>query len=289
MNRRLYFGAHTLLFAERFTENELWIPSRLMELGFDAIDLSVMDPEVFPAAQTRREILQSGIRPVITTALQPEYNPVSPDPALRKNAVERLKRIVDVANEVGADIVGGVIASAWGYKTGRARTRDEWLRSVECTREVAQHAKETGGVVLTVEVINRYVTHFLNIAEDGVRYCEDTGMDNVKVLLDSFHMMIEEESVSKAMRRCGKRYLGYFHTSESHRGIPGTGLVPWKEVFDTLGEIGYEGPLSIETYDPRFETLAANSCIWRKMAESGEDLAVRGLAFFKTVVNASPR
>jgi len=74
-------------------------------------------------------------------------------------------------------------------------------------------------------------------------------MGNVKVHLDSFHMMIEEESFAKAIRCCGRDHLAYFHTCESHRGIPGTGLVPWRETFDTLREIGYDSPLVIESYD----------------------------------------
>jgi len=181
-----------------------------------------------------------------------------------------------------------VIYAAWGYKTNRPRTEQEWQWSLECMREVARYARDTGEVVLAVEVINRYVTHFLNIAEDAVRYCQESGMDNVKVHLDSFHMMIEEESFAKAIRRCGSQYLAYFHTCESHRGIPGTGLVPWRETFQTLAEIGYDSPLVIESYDPKFVRAACNSCIWRNLATSGEELAVRGLKFFREVLGESP-
>jgi D-psicose/D-tagatose/L-ribulose 3-epimerase len=151
-------------------------------------------------------------------------------------------------------------------------------------RQVARYARETGAVVLAVEVINRYVTHFLNIAADAVRYCEESGMDNVKVHLDSFHMMIEEESFTKAIRTCGKEHLAYFHTCESHRGIPGTGLVPWAETFDTLREVGYDSPLVIESYDPKFVRSAGNSCIWRHFASSGEELVVKGLEFFQEML-----
>ena len=281
MGHEFRFGVNTLIWTENFSEQDLWILPRIRKLGFQAIDLSVARPEDFPVEATRRVLGETGVEPVITTALALQHNPVSPDSGVRRSAVENLKRIVDIANALGARIVGGVIYAAWGYKTNRPRTEQEWQWSLECMREVARYARETGEVVLAVEVINRYVTHFLNIAADAVRYCGETGMGNVKVHLDSFHMMIEEESFAKAIRCCGREHLAYFHTCESHRGIPGTGLVPWRETFDTLREIGYDSPLVIESYDPRFVRAASNSCIWRNLAASGEELAVKGLQFFR--------
>jgi len=283
------FGVNTLIWTERFSEADLWILPRIKELGFQAIDLSVARPDEFPVKPTERALTETGVEPIITTALSPENNPISPDPEVRRCAAENLKRVVDIANTLNARIVGGVIYAAWGYKTNRPRTEEEWQWSLDCMREVAGYARDTGEVCLAIEVINRYVTHFLNVAEDAVRYCEETGQDNVKVHLDSFHMMIEEESFAKAIRQCGPRYLAYFHVCESHRGIPGTGLVPWRETFDTLEEIGYDSPLVIESYDPKFVRVASNSCIWRHFASSGEELAVKGLRFFQETLREGSR
>lgn len=96
-------------------------------------------------------------------------------------------------------------------------------------------------------------------------------------------MNIEENSFAEAFRTCGKEYLGYLHVNENNRGIPGTGHVPWVEVFSALKEIGYDGPLVIESFDPNFEELIKNCAIWRKLASSGEELAVTGLANLKTI------
>ena len=269
-------GAITLLWSESYCEKDLWVFERIREMGFTAVDIAVGDPARFPVAETAREIQNTGLLPVLTKALPAQYNPISPDESERLAAVDYLKHIVDIAAEIQAPLIGGVIYAGWGYRTGRPRTEDEWKHSVECTRKVAEYAK-TMGVMLTPEVINRYVTHILNTAEDGVRYCKDVGMDNVKVHLDTFHMMIEENSMREAILTCGKEYLGYLHTCENHRGIPGTGMVPWQEVFTTLDEIGYEGPMAIESYSPDFVEVAGNSCIWRKFASSGEEFAAQGL------------
>ena len=108
------------------------------------------------------------------------------------------------------------------------------------------------GLILGMEVLNRFESHFLNIADDAVKYCKEVGTGNVKVHLDTFHMIREETSFREAVEACGKEYLGYVHVCENNRGMPGTGLVPWKEFFTAVKKIGYTGPLTIESFDPGF-------------------------------------
>ena len=150
-------------------------------------------------------------------------------------------------------------------------------------REVARYAEDKSDLVLGVEIVNRFETHFLNIAEDGVKYCQDVGTGNVKVHLDSYHMMREETNFTKAVEVCGKDYLGYVHVCENNRGIPGTGLVPWKEFFAALRKIGYEGLLTIEAFDPGLEEINKITASWRYFADSGEELAIQGLRNLKEV------
>nr|WP_283243067.1 sugar phosphate isomerase/epimerase family protein [Jingyaoa shaoxingensis] len=150
---------------------------------------------------------------------------------------------------------------------------------------VTDYAQKTGDVVICVECVNRFETHILNIASDAVQFCKDVGAPNIKVHLDCFHMIREEKSFRKAVLNCGKEYLGYVHVNENDRGIPGTGMVPFEEFFRALVEIGYEGPLVIESFDPSFEKTAGNCAIWRKFAETGEDLAREGLANLKKIAS----
>jgi len=109
------------------------------------------------------------------------------------------------------------------------------------------------------------------------------GTGNLKVHLDTFHMIREELNFTKAVEACGKEYLGYVHVCEHNRGIPGTGLVPWKELFTALRNIGYTGPLVIESFDPGFEELNRLCAIWRRFAETGEELAVKGLKNLRAI------
>ncbi len=277
------FGVDSFIWSERFSEKDIPLLARAKELGFEAFDVFISDPDSFPTRPVKEAARKVGIPLVTTTTLNAKTNIISPDPAIRQNGIRALKKLVDINVELGSKILGGVNYAAWGYLTRRPRTRQEWDWSVACMREGAKYAKEKGDLVIAVEPVNRFETHFLNIAEDAVRYCDDVGTGNVRVHLDSFHMVHEETSFAGAVKTCGKTHLAYVHVCESNRGIPGTALVPWKEFFTALKDIGYDGFLTIESFDPSFEELSANCAIWRKFAESGEQLAVEGLKNLKAI------
>lgn len=280
------FGVDTFIWSEAFTAKDLWIIAKAKQLGFSTLDIAIAHPESFPVSLVKQEIERVGIEVVTTTTLNESTNLISPRKAIRARGVDSLKLLVDINIALGSRILGGVNYAAWGYLTRKPRTEQEWEWSVGAMQEVARYAKDNSDLVIAVECVNRFETHFLNVAEDAVRYCRDVGTGNVKVHLDSFHMIREETSFKGAVETCGKELLGYVHVCENNRGIPGTGLVPWKEFFTALKEVGYGGPLVIESFDPSFEELNGMCAIWRKLAESGEALAVEGLRNLKGIAES---
>ena len=105
---------------------------------------------------------------------------------------------------------------------------------------------------------------------------------NVKVHADTFHLLREENDMVAALERCGPQ-LGYLHACENQRGIPGTGMVPWPEIFRALKRIAYNGCITIESFDPDMPKIAKLCCIWHKFADSPEALATEGLAYLQRV------
>ena len=277
------YGVASLIWSEDFSKNGLPLIQKAKSLGFDVIDISMTNAEKFPVKAVKKAAKDAGIEVVTTIGMPKNCNLISPDPSIRKNGVNKLKNLVDINMEIDSKLLGGVIYAAWGYISGKPRTIDEWKWSVEGIRQVGEYAKKTGDVVLAVEPVGRFESHFLNIAEDAVRYCKEVGTGNVKVHLDAFHMIREESSFTGAVNTCGKEYLAYVHACENNRGIPGTGLVPWKEFFIALKNIGYEGALGIESFDPSFEEINRLAAIWRKYADTGEELATQGLANLKKI------
>jgi D-psicose/D-tagatose/L-ribulose 3-epimerase len=277
------FGVASLIWTEDFTEKDLPLIEKAKKLGFDVLDINVAHPERFPAEKVSEKIKEVGIEAVTTIGMPQDSNIIHPDPAVRKQGLNTLKKMVDINVEIGSKIIDGVIYASWGYITGKPRTEEEWKWSVENMREAAEYAKSKGDIILAVEPVNRFETHFINIAEDGVKYCKDVGTGNMKILLDAFHMIREEMSFTDAVNICGREHLGYVHVCENNRGIPGTGLVPWREFFTALKNIDYDGPLSIESFDPGFEELNRLCAIWRNFADTGEELAVQGLKNLKEI------
>jgi len=279
----MLFGIHSLLFNETFVEKDLPLLDKCKRLGFDAVEIIPFDPDNFPAAQVRRVAADLGL--VINTGygMPAEYNTISPDPTIRRNGIDFSKRLIDLSVEAGARVFGGMIYCGWGYLTGRMRTEQEWNWAVEGYREIASHAlKADPGLVLGIEPVNRFESHLINIAADARRFISDVGLPNVKVHLDTFHMIREEDDMAGAVRSTGAA-LGYIHACESQRGIPGRGQVPWVAFFEALRDVGYDGCVTIESFDPDMEKIAKLCCIWRKLADSPEQLASEGLNYLRSV------
>jgi D-psicose/D-tagatose/L-ribulose 3-epimerase len=282
------FGIHSLLFRETFIEKDLPLLARCKKMGFDAVEILPFDPDNFPAAKVRSIAADLGLTINTGYGMPAQYNVISPDPEVRKAGLEFSKRLIDLSNEAGAKVFGGAIYCGWGYLTGRMRTADEWKWGVDNYREIAEYAQRGSDLILGIEPLNRFESHFINTAADAVKFIQEVGMPNVKVHLDTFHMIREENDMAGAVFETKGR-LGYVHACENQRGIPGSGLVPWTRFFDALRQIGYDGCITIESFDPDIESIAKLCCIWRKLADSPEQLATEGLRFLKEVHEQSRR
>jgi D-psicose/D-tagatose/L-ribulose 3-epimerase len=278
----MIFGIHSLLFRETFVEKDLPLLDKCKAMGFDAVEIIPFDPDNFPARKVREAAANLGLTINLGYGMPVERNTISPDPAVRRAGIDFSKHLVDLSNEAGAKVFGGMIYCGWGYLTGKMRTADEWKWGVEGYREVAAHALGTSNLVLGIEPVNRFESHFINIAADAVRFIRDVGLPNVKVHLDTFHMIREEDDITRAVLDTGAD-LGYVHACENQRGIPGSGLVPWTAFFGALRQVGYDGCITIESFDPGIESVAKLCCIWRRLADSPEQLAGEGLKFLKSV------
>lgn len=276
----MQFGIHSLLFRETFVEKDLPLLDKCRRLGFDAVEIIPFDPDHFPAAKVRAAAANLGLTINTGYGMPAEYNIISPDATVRRRGIDFSKRLIDLSNEAGARVFGGMIYCGWGYLTGRMRTEEEWKWGVSGYQEIASYALGASNLILGIEPVNRFESHFINVAADAVKFIRDVGMPNVKVHLDTFHMIREEDDFVNAVLKTNGD-LGYVHACENQRGIPGTGMVPWLAFFKALHQINYDGCVTIESFDPDMPAIAKLCCIWRKFADSPEQLATEGLSFLK--------
>ncbi|MBE3597495.1 MAG: sugar phosphate isomerase/epimerase [Limnochordaceae bacterium] len=283
------YGVHPFLWTVRLDQEVEKVAARAKQLGFDSIDFPLNFPEWIDIPRARRAFQQEGLECTVVAGLSRQENLVDPDPAVRRRGVERLKEMIDIAHQLGAPVLSGVLYCAWGYIPGRGRTADEWRWSVEGLQQAADHARQAG-VTLGLEPVNRFETYFLNTTEDGLKLLADVGKPNVKLLLDTFHINIEERSYVEPFRMAAGK-LAHVHACENDRGTPGSGHVDWAGVMRVLKATGYQGHIVIESFVPETPAIARETAIWRKIAPSGDFIAGEGLRYLKAleqVVLAEP-
>ena len=222
--------------------------------------------------------------PVVCGAFGPDRNICSSDPAIVENARIYIRWLIDAAAELGSPVVCGPMYSAVGkeHLEDEAARKAEWDRSVSGIREMAQYAKSKD-VKLALETLNRFETDMLNIVAQGLEFIKQTGMDNVGLHLDTFHMHLEEKNSGDAIRMANKK-IYHFHACENDRGVPGTGQVYWNEVALALKDVNYTGPVVIESFTSQVKEIARAVCIWREIAPSQDAIAVDGLKFLKALL-----
>ncbi len=274
------YAAHSMMWTATFTEKDLGLFDRLKRMGFDGLEIFLNHPESLPMEKIKEKMNETGMECTLSVGLGKEQNLISPDRGARDAGVAFLKEGVDVACELGTDVVSGVIYAAWGEFTGKMRTEDEWNYSKECLLKVAEHAKGKG-VVLALEPVNRFETYFLNTIEDTRKMVEEINHPNVGIHADTFHMNIEEESFYGAIKMAGE-HLCHVHLCENNRGIPGTGHIPWDDVFRALRELNYDRWAVVESFVPAVEEVARMTAIWRQLAPSADVMAEEGLKLYRS-------
>jgi sugar phosphate isomerase/epimerase len=216
---------------------------RLARLGYDAVEVEG-EPERHDANRIRKLAEDAGLTVSSVCPNFTERRDLShPDPEVRSDAVAYLRAVAEFAAEVGAPIFI-VAPTAYARVQPVADPLDEWLWAVEGIRTTGDHASSLG-VDLTLECWNRYGTYMLNRLDEGARMWRETGIQNGGIMADTFHMNIEERSISGAILAHGD-LLNHVHLSDSNRLAPGLGHVDFAEVLQALGEVGYEGSMTFE-------------------------------------------
>ena len=275
------FGASTFIWESPFGDDKMYLAKHVADLGFDILEVCIEDPTRVSASTIRQAAEEAGVGISVCGAFGPDRDVSHEDSERRQMALDYLKFCIDLAAEVGSPNVIGPMYSA----TGKTRLLPEEVREQQRNwaarglREAADYAGERG-VGLAIEPLNRFETDLVNTVEQGLDLCERIDRDNVGLLLDTFHMNIEEKSIPDAIRAAGLR-VRHFHACENDRGAPGSGHVEWNEVLSALGDVGFDGTVAIESFTPEIQEIARAVSTWRPVARSGVDLARDGLEFLK--------
>lgn len=224
---------------------------KVAKIGFDILEfqaqplLEMTDDHI---RELRKRADAAGIRLTYSLGLDPHYDVSSLDESIRQGGVKYLQNIIRKMAVGGGDLLSGVSYAGWGTPDGILDTKEPYLeQSVKSMKEIIRVAEDCG-VTYCVEAVNRFETCIINTAAEALDYVARVDSPNIGVLLDTYHMNIEEKSFVDAIRLVGADRLKSFHTGENNRTAPGRGHLPWDEIFGTLSEIGYKGPIVSEPF-----------------------------------------
>jgi sugar phosphate isomerase/epimerase len=223
--------------------------------GYDGVELAIRDPGLVDADELIRVVSGHGLEiPAVGTGQawgEEGLSYTDPDPALRAAAIERTRAHIPFAARTGAVIIVGLLRGIVKPGVSQEQAMD-WL--VAALRECCAAARlasplraggTEGGVRIALEPICRYETTLVNNAEQGLALLERIGAENLGLLLDTFHMNIEEPVIEDSIRACGDRIF-HFHVADSNRWHPGAGHLDFASILDALAAAGYQGYVSGE-------------------------------------------
>ncbi|GAA4416247.1 sugar phosphate isomerase/epimerase [Nibrella viscosa] len=272
-------GINLFLWTTTMNEDLLDTLAFVKQTGYDFVEVPIADTDVSKWSRIGEQLDALGLDRVACSICGPEFSLISPEPAVRKAAVERLKSVIDCAQALGARLLTGPYHSGFKTFTGQPATLQEWNWSVEGMREVAEYA-QSRDIVLSLEYLNRFESYLITCADELIRYVEDVNHSHCRLMYDTFHAHIEEKNSAEALRKCAP-YLTHVQISENDRSTPGQGQVDFDAIFSVLNDIDYTGTISIEAFGLTPTDLASAAHIVRKMFSSPEQLAVDGLAMLQ--------
>jgi D-psicose/D-tagatose/L-ribulose 3-epimerase len=247
-------------------------------LGFDGVELSLLGMTDNNVARVRKTLQENHLEVTCTTGLNMEQDITSDDSEVRKEGLRYLEHSIKTVAALGSLLLTGVIYAPWGKRVMQQR-QERWQRSVEALKTVAPFAAEHG-VTLGIEAINRFETDLVNTAAQAVQMANDVDEKNVGVLLDTYHMNMEEKYIGASLQK-SKEKLVHLHCVENDRGVPGSGHIPWPEVFSSLKQMNYEGWLTLELFIRANQAVSPDLAIWRDIEADPTEAARRGLQFLR--------
>lgn len=241
------------------------------KLGYDILEfqaqalLEMSDERIL---ELKKIADAEGVRLTYSLGLDPAYDVSSLDETMRMGGVKYLQNIIKKMELAGGDLLSGVSYAGWG--TPGVVMNDKtpyWNQSVKSMKEIIKTA-EACGVTYCVEAVNRFETCIINTAAEALAYIEEIDSPNIGVLLDTYHMNIEENSIGDAIRLVGADRMKNFHTGENNRTAPGRGHLDWDEIFGALAEIGYKGPIVSEPFVMMGGEVGRDIHVFRDLVEN---------------------
>jgi D-psicose/D-tagatose/L-ribulose 3-epimerase len=241
---------------------------KVKRLGFDQLEINGGTFATMTPAERERLVDEAKRQDLILSygiGLTSDHDVSSLDESVRQNGVKFMRGMIEAVGKAGGGMISGTVHSSWPstLPAGAMDKRPYLERSLASVKEYVKTA-EDNNVILNVEVINRFEQYLLNTCEEALAYVEEVGSPACGILLDTFHMNIEEDSIPEAIRKAGG-HLSALHLGETNRKPPGLGRMPWGEIREALDDIDFDGPLVMEPFITSGGRVGRDIGVWRDL------------------------
>lgn len=291
-------GMHSGYFRDTPLEQNVFkIVQSIYEAGGNAVEF--MPAQLFSLSSAQRTEFRSllemlDMELIIGAGRSPSTDPSNPDPQIQKSSYKFAEQVLQLLYELGCHKWDGLIHACWpGHPDGTLTTKRKasiLSLSAENMRHLMPLA-EKYQIDFCFEVVNRFEHYLLNTASEALGFCDMINNPHAKILLDVFHMNIEENDISEAILMTGKAgKLGHFHVGEANRSVPGTvpSHIDWEKIFDSLKNSGYDGTVILEPFIIGGAPYSSNVCLWRDLTQNASfekylDYMKTGISFIKNL------
>ena len=263
-----------------FWENE-WMADHVKyikkakDIGFDILEFHAQP--LLEMSKSRMDEIKDAakeydIELTYSLGLDKKYDISSCDESVRLGGIKYLSEIMDKVHYMGGKIISGVSYAGWGVPAGEFTREKLFENSILSMKELVKKAEEYD-ITYAVEAVNRFEGVVLNTAEQAVEYLNAVGSKNIGILLDTYHMNIEENNIGDAIRLAGDKLVG-FHTGENNRTAPGRGHLDWDEIFGALADINYQGRIVSEPFVMAGGQVGRDIFVWRDLVSDKSEASI---------------
>ena len=279
-------GIHFGYWTQYWDVDQLPFVEKARKTGFDVLEVRAQKIARMSNAELDKlkgAAADAGLDLTYSIGMTEEMDMVSEDSSVRKNGVTLLQDLCRNMKYMDGRIMAGINYSSWPRKLLPGEDKRALTdRAIEGVREAVKAAEDCG-VIFCLEVVNRFEHFIMNTAAEGIAFAKRVDSPNCKILLDTFHMNIEEDSFRDSILE-SKGWLGHFHLGETNRRPPGFGRMPWPEIFGALREIDYQGAVVMEPFLVPGGEVGRDISVYRDLLANDDldDLVTRSVKFVRS-------
>jgi D-psicose/D-tagatose/L-ribulose 3-epimerase len=281
----MILGVHSATFVKNWHEDVKPYIHLCKKAGYKSVEVSLLGQTPSTAKEIAKLANDLNISITCTTGLSNEEDISSSDPVIQQNGVDALKRAIDMTAIMQAKLLTGVVHAAWGISNSMGKDKEgKFQNSSHSIKKITSLLSEKN-IQLGIEPLNRYESDFINTVDEGIRLCELIDHPNVGLLLDAYHMNIEEKNMCQSIEKAGDRIF-HFQVAENDRGVPGSGSLNWTKIFNTLKKINYEGFVSLEMFIQANVDTSKDLFTWRNIENDPYEAISRSFNFLSEYLDA---